>query len=738
MKKIWAGIGVIFAAFVVTIGNILVVTKAETASTSVEYVEYFGDDTVTDIDLSHIVSVELDATFYACPNLERIDLSNLKDLSVLDIAYNDKLTEIKVGKLTEVGSIAIESCYGLTKLDLSSLEAVYGYLQITDCPNLEEINLGNLYACMAVINDRGGINFTIDLSKLEGLKRLYLHEGNYAGVKFNSKVELVTVKHSFVNGACSICGVCTEQLANGSHKYDSNGICTVCKNPCSHVGQKHNEICEKCGLIVPDKHRFYLEECLICDAIKSGCGQDAFYIISEPDMYICGEGVTTNFASSGEVIWKSQSAHISRLVIEEGITTLGNYTFYGMSNLEELVIPASVTSIPRNALNDCSKLTIKCVKGSYAEEYAKDYEIPYEYYESKNGWNYSDAYRNWGMFVNDRIDRDYNGLYYNDGQLKTVIDGWFAYDYSGFYANEDEEVYYVVDGVVDTSLDGFRCVEGVWCVFENGKVDTEYTGVLLYNGNYWYVKEGILDKNVSDLVSVEGKVAYVVGGRVKTEANGLKYVNGKWGYVVKGWVDTDYNGLVIYNGDYWYVNNGFLDKSYNGFCNGKGIEGTYWVAAGKARLDGNGLKYAGGTWAYVKNGRVQEQYSGLVEYNGNYWYVTGGYLDKKVSGIVEMSGKEYFVKNGLYDSNANGLKWLGGEWYYVKNGVADRDYTGLYYINNKWWYITNGGLDKNYSGLVKYNGKLWYVTEGILDKAYIGTCEYMGIIYSVRDGVGTK
>lgn len=46
------------------------------------------------------------------------------------------------------------------------------------------------------------------------------------------------------------------------------------------------------------------------------------------------------------------------LEIEKDITTLGRYSFYAQSNLEEIVIPNGVTIIESNAFNYCSKLKI--------------------------------------------------------------------------------------------------------------------------------------------------------------------------------------------------------------------------------------------------------------------------------------------------------------------------------------------------------------------------------------------
>ena len=58
--------------------------------------------------------------------------------------------------------------------------------------------------------------------------------------------------------------------------------------------------------------------------------------------------------------------------------SIGDYAFYGCENLKEIVIPDSVKRIGDSAFDDCKNLKIKAHKGSYAEQYALENEIPFE------------------------------------------------------------------------------------------------------------------------------------------------------------------------------------------------------------------------------------------------------------------------------------------------------------------------------------------------------------------------
>ena len=59
------------------------------------------------------------------------------------------------------------------------------------------------------------------------------------------------------------------------------------------------------------------------------------------------------------------------------LTTISGSLFYGCGALEAVKIPDSVTNIEEDAFEGCKNLTIYGLAGSYAEQYAKDNDIPF-------------------------------------------------------------------------------------------------------------------------------------------------------------------------------------------------------------------------------------------------------------------------------------------------------------------------------------------------------------------------
>ena len=111
-------------------------------------------------------------------------------------------------------------------------------------------------------------------------------------------------------------------------------------------------------------------------------GRAAFYGCSSLTSVEILNGVT----SISQDAFKGCSSLIS-VEIPSSVTSIGVCAFEGCSNLTSVEIPSSVTSIGKNAFNGCSSLTIYCVAGSYAEDYAKTNNINYQ--NNNNTWDLS-------------------------------------------------------------------------------------------------------------------------------------------------------------------------------------------------------------------------------------------------------------------------------------------------------------------------------------------------------------
>ena len=91
--------------------------------------------------------------------------------------------------------------------------------------------------------------------------------------------------------------------------------------------------------------------------VDSGAWGGNLVWILEDDgsLTIAGSGVM-NDLSSGESAWRKYKESITSVEIEDGITNIGAYAFYGCSSLTEIIIPDNIISFGEYSFSGCSSL----------------------------------------------------------------------------------------------------------------------------------------------------------------------------------------------------------------------------------------------------------------------------------------------------------------------------------------------------------------------------------------------
>ena len=86
------------------------------------------------------------------------------------------------------------------------------------------------------------------------------------------------------------------------------------------------------------------------------CGDNVSYIYEEATgtLTISGTGAMTDYSYDYSAPW---SSYCEKVVLNEGVTSVGYYAFFRCSGLTSIEIPNSVTSIRNDAFCGCSGLT---------------------------------------------------------------------------------------------------------------------------------------------------------------------------------------------------------------------------------------------------------------------------------------------------------------------------------------------------------------------------------------------
>ena len=88
------------------------------------------------------------------------------------------------------------------------------------------------------------------------------------------------------------------------------------------------------------------------------------YVESTHTLTISGSGAMADYEYSSQLPWRSYANAITTVVIEDGVTSIGNYAFSGCSGLTSVEIPTNVTSIGDYAFFECTGLTTVTFDGT--------------------------------------------------------------------------------------------------------------------------------------------------------------------------------------------------------------------------------------------------------------------------------------------------------------------------------------------------------------------------------------
>ena len=334
--------------------------------TSIEKYAFYNCSGLTSITIPDSVTSIGESAFRNCTSLTSITIpDSVTSIGKSAFSNCSSLTSITIPNgVTSIGEYAFQSCSSLTSITIPDSVTSIGAYAFSDCWDLTSITIPDSVTTIgeSAFNACSSLT-TISLSCKSSLKRS----------DFGKQADLVSYTSHTLNKTEAKAATCTE---NGNKEY---WTCEHCKkyflsddtNPetatavelseiiiCNHKnaelrnaseptetspGYSGDLYCPDCDKVVEKGYTYWNEDNLTWKLYEDGT------------LNISGTGAMKDYDSDDSPATQKKDS-VKKVVIEDDVTSIGNYAFSGCSSLTDITLPSSVTSIKSCAFYKCSQL----------------------------------------------------------------------------------------------------------------------------------------------------------------------------------------------------------------------------------------------------------------------------------------------------------------------------------------------------------------------------------------------
>lgn len=308
---------------------------------------------------------------------------------------------------------------------------------------------------------------------------------------------------------------------------------------------------------------------------SGSCGGNVSYLFDSSTglLTISGTGEMSNYSCYSNPLFYNDSS-IKSVVIEYGVTSIGDEAFYGCCNLTSIKIPDSITNVGSEAFRDCCNLTTVNIN-----DIAKWCSISFfDIYSNPTHYSH-------GLYINGKVVTDLvipdgvtsikGGVFYNCSSLTsiTIPDSVTSIGSSAFYNCTGLTRVTIPDSVVSIgSLAFYNCNSLTNIVISNSEIGVHYTAFnncyalqnIYYSGtqeqwnqindsnvfpygtiHYSFVSSGKCGENVFWSVDVSTSIL-TISGTGEMDDYGYRQDTNSWKYTP--WRYYDITGVIISDG----------------------------------------------------------------------------------------------------------------------------------------------------------------------------------------------
>ena len=251
--------------------------------------------------------------------------------------YRNKISELHIeGIVSSVGSYAFSGCGNLERVTITGSVTTIGEAAFYNCPSLRNITLPNSL-------------HTIDKWAFQScgkLTEIYIPE-SLTTIGFNSFDGCNALQDVYYAGT-------EAQWQSKISGHDALSRATI------HYNVEYNS---------PEKADNSDEPAVTADAAAEST-TDWRFDESTGTLTINGTGPMEDYGSLNHAPWYAARDIINTVVVDDSISTIGNYAFYNLTALTEIVLPESLTAIGNSAFQNCTALTSITIPDSVTNVYS--------------------------------------------------------------------------------------------------------------------------------------------------------------------------------------------------------------------------------------------------------------------------------------------------------------------------------------------------------------------------------